>query len=117
MRRLKPRLLTTDFGEFEFVNSLNLSIFRGQMQSADGQRVLDLFSVDTRSGLIQVAPITSTIFARARQLAHNQTSSLGTRSLDVLHVASALTLKAATFLSFDARQRKLAQAAHLRVLK
>ena len=116
MRRLKSHLLTTDFGEFEFVNALNLSIFRGQMQPADKKHVLDLFRVDARSGLIQVSPLTSAIFGRARQLAHDQTSALGTRALDVLHVASALSLKANTFLTFDLRQRKLARVSGLRVL-
>jgi predicted nucleic acid-binding protein len=115
MRRLKPRLLTTDFGEFEFINSLNLSIFRGQMQTSDVQRVLALFTADVRSGLILVAPMTFPIYNRAKQLASAQTRILGTRSLDVLHVASALSLKASTFLTFDLPQRKLALAAKLRV--
>jgi len=115
MRRLNSRLISTDFGEFEFVNSLNLSVFRGQMQPTDEQRVLDLLANDVRTGLIQIAPITSAIFDRARQLARAQTRALGTRSLDVLHVASALALKASTFLTFDVRQRKLALAAKLRV--
>ena len=40
---------------------------------------------------------------------------LGTHSLDVLHVAPALAPDAATFLTFDLRQSKLARAARLRV--
>lgn len=115
IQKLKPRLLTTDFGEFEFVNALNLSVFRGQMLALDEQQVLDLFSRDVQSGLVQVTPMTSAIFAGARQLARAKTPRLGTRSLDILHVASALALNATTFLTFDLRQRKLARAARLRV--
>lgn len=115
MRRLKPRLLTTDLGELEFVDSLNLSIFRKQMKTPDEQRVLALFTADVRAGLIQVAPMTSAIFDRAKQLASAQTRILGTRFLDLLHVAAALALKASTFLTFDLRQRRLALAARLRV--
>ena len=115
MRRLKSPLLTTDFGEFEFGNALNLSIFRRQMLAADEQRILNLFASDVQAGVIHVVPLTSAIFHRARQLASAHTRTLGTRSLDVLHVASALALKASTFLTFDLRQRKLALSARLRV--
>jgi len=38
---------------------------------------------------------------------------LGTRSLDILHVASALVLGLPTFLTFDQRQCALANAARL----
>ena len=115
MRRLKSPLLTTDFGEFEFSNALNLSIFHGQMLATDERRILNLFSSDIQAGVIQVVPMNSVIFDRARQLASAHTRTLGTRSLDVLHVASALALKASTFLTFDLRQRHLALAVRLRV--
>jgi predicted nucleic acid-binding protein len=39
----------------------------------------------------------------------------GHRSLDVLHVATALHLGAREFLTFDANQRKLATAEKLKV--
>jgi predicted nucleic acid-binding protein len=39
----------------------------------------------------------------------------GHRSLDVLHVATALHLGAREFLTFDANQRKLALAENLKV--
>jgi len=44
------------------------------------------------------------------------TAALGTRTLDVLHVASAVTLEATHFVSYDRRQVALATAAGLRVL-
>jgi len=40
---------------------------------------------------------------------------LGTRTLDVLHVASALALQADTFHTFDTRQAKQAAAERLLV--
>ena len=49
-------------------------------------------------------------FDRAKRLAEKQTLRLGTRTLDVLHVASALVLKADTFYTFDVNQRKMAKA-------
>jgi predicted nucleic acid-binding protein len=47
---------------------------------------------------------------RAADLSRRHTAVLGCRSLDVLHVASALELKAKHFLTFDRRQQRLAQA-------
>jgi hypothetical protein len=47
---------------------------------------------------------------RAADLSRRHTPVLGCRSLDVLHVASALELQAKHFLTFDSRQQKLAQA-------
>jgi len=41
-------------------------------------------------------------------------SALGTRTLDTLHVACALELKAERFWTFDQRQAKLAKAAGLK---
>ena len=51
---------------------------------------------------------------RAAELSQSQTPELGTRALDVLHVACAIELKSRYFLTFDQRQQKLAAAAGLR---
>lgn len=43
-------------------------------------------------------------------------ADLGTRTLDVLHVASAVALGAQRFVTYDIRQAALAKAVGLRVL-
>ena len=53
----------------------------------------------------------------ASALSRQHTPALGTRSADVLHVACALELKLSHFLTFDARQRKLAVAAGLKLVR
>jgi hypothetical protein len=53
---------------------------------------------------------------RATELSRKHTPALGCRSLDVLHVASALELSLPNFLTFDLRQRQLASAAGLNVV-
>lgn len=63
-----------------------------------------------------LTPIPIEAYARAEQLARRHTSKLGTRSLDILQVATALVLKPDVFLTFDERQRRLAKAERLRVL-
>jgi hypothetical protein len=70
---------------------------------------------DVRNGVLSQKPFSASTVDLARQLSLKFSARLGTRSLDVLHVASALALRASTFLTFDLRQRKLALAAKLRV--
>lgn len=58
----------------------------------------------------------SALFAKTLELADRHSARLGTRSLDLMHVAAALLLNAGTFLSFDEPQRKAAKAEGLKVL-
>jgi predicted nucleic acid-binding protein len=55
------------------------------------------------------------VFRLAETLSKRHTIAAGHRSLDVLHVATALHLGAREFLTFDANQRKLAAAEKLKV--
>jgi hypothetical protein len=54
-------------------------------------------------------------FRVARRFAERHSITIGSRSLDILHVASAKALRAVEFLSFDNRQRALAAAVGLRL--
>lgn len=54
---------------------------------------------------------------RAAELSRAHSPVLGTRTLDVLHVACALELGLRWFLTFDRRQQALAVEAGLKVLK
>jgi predicted nucleic acid-binding protein len=47
--------------------------------------------------------------------AEKYSRSLGSRSLDLMHVAAAILLGAETFLSFDGRQKQVAEAEGLLV--
>jgi predicted nucleic acid-binding protein len=62
-----------------------------------------------RSGrLIKTAVNWPVAFRIAAQLSERHSAVIGTRSLDVLHIAAAKTLGAVELLSFDTRQRTLA---------
>ena len=54
--------------------------------------------------------------ARANQLSAVHTEKLGLRAIDLLHVASALTLESELFLTTDARQAQLAKVEGLNVV-
>jgi predicted nucleic acid-binding protein len=115
MKRIKPPLLATDFAESEFINALNWRIFRKELRSSEVQAVQLSFSKDVQDGLIRVMPISAATFGHARRIAGTQTRLLGTRALDVLHVASALALRASSFCTFDKNQANLASVLGLRV--
>ena len=58
----------------------------------------------------------SEIWERALVLSRQHSARLGTRTLDLLHVAAALVLGPDVFYTFDKRQRKLGKTQRLRIL-
>jgi hypothetical protein len=56
---------------------------------------------------------TGVLFQKVSQLSQRHTMVLGVRYLDMLHVASAVVMKATRFLTFDGRQQKLAETVDL----
>ena len=116
MRRAELPLLITPFVELELVNFISLRIFRRELKAADAKAAHSLVRKDIEKGVLQIKPIPAAAFERAKQIARRATASLGTRALDVLHVALALLHKAEAFYTFDARQAKLAAAEGLTVL-
>lgn len=102
--------------ELEFRNALHLAVFRGDLTGTEAAALESLFKEDVANGIFAILPVpASTLFAKAMELADRHSAGLGTRSLDLLHVAAALLLKAETFFSFDERQRKAAEAEGLDV--
>jgi hypothetical protein len=62
-----------------------------------------------------VIPYADTGFVVSPNKVERKSASLGTRSLDLMHVAAAMLLEATALLSFDDRQRKAATAEGLGV--
>jgi predicted nucleic acid-binding protein len=109
-----PRpLLLSSLGELELTNALHLHLFRKEILPSDLSAALAAFRADVDSGIFAIRPMSETIYAEARRLSTRWSATLGTRSLDILQVASAIVLEAEIFLTFDARQKKLAKAAGL----
>lgn len=108
-------LLLTSFGELELVNALALRLFRKELTASQIKAVFVMFRKDIEAGIFIVNAMPASAYGKARQIAQKQTPRLGTRTLDVLHVASALVLQAQTFYTFDMRQAKLAAAEGLLV--
>jgi predicted nucleic acid-binding protein len=119
---MKEPLYVTELLRFEFRQSLRFQVWRHAANAregivqADAQAALNQFDADLASGVAVLAPCPLVdVLYRADALSNRHTIAGGHRSFDVLHVATALVLKAEEFLTFDANQRKLATAEGLRV--
>lgn len=106
-------LMLTPLGELELINALQLRVFRKEVARAEARAAYAAFHADVRGGILAMKPWPATVYAHALRLAQSWSAKLGTRTLDILHVASALALKADTFNTFDDRQKSIAQAAGL----
>jgi predicted nucleic acid-binding protein len=113
MERLTLPVLITPFGELELVNAVQLRLFRKEVRPAQARAAYRAFRADLRDGVLALRPLPEQVFTQARTLASRWTARLGARSLDIIHVASAIVLRADAFETFDDRQRKLAKAADL----
>ncbi len=113
--KYQPLFLLTPLLEAEFANAIELGIFFGRYSTREAKAVREQFRAHIGSGLFLVRELNPEAYELARTLSRRHTAKVGTRSLDVLHVASALLLRPDSFLSFDERQRKLARAEGLRL--
>jgi predicted nucleic acid-binding protein len=106
----------TRFHELEFTNAIFLKQFRKEITDNQIRLILDKFNEHRARGVYYHPQInwTETLHI-AIDLARGQTANTGSRSLDILHVASALAVKANRFLTLDERQSELASAVGLKV--
>ena len=100
----------------EVRNAFELGLFRGLLTTADVAAAWANLESDLRSArLVQATVKWPAAFRRASLLSERHSATTGTRSLDILHVAAAKSVRAVEFISFDGRQRTLANATGLTV--
>jgi predicted nucleic acid-binding protein len=99
----------------EAANAFELRVFRGQGSESNATRARTDFQRDVDSGIFRILPVPPAVWDVAIRISRTHSARLGTRSLDILQVAVALTLRADTFLTFDRSQAALAQAEGLRI--
>jgi len=114
--KAKPVFLLTPLGEAEFTNAIELQVFRKQWTRREARLVRAEFDQHVAAGVFRVEPLAAEVWEKASSLSRRYSAKLGTRTLDLLHVAASLILKADVFFSFDERQRRLAHAERLHVL-
>jgi predicted nucleic acid-binding protein len=107
---LGPRIPLTPFHRAEFTHAVQHHVFRRMISAQDAQKTLKNFDIDSASGSWVKLSFPEAAFATCVALAQRHVPTLGSRTLDSLHVACALELKAQKFWTFDERQARLAEA-------
>jgi len=108
-------LPVSDVLRWEFFNALRLKVFWGEMDDATVDHLLALFDDRLRRGQYTVADIDRARLTTDVREISRHTGTIGSRSLDVVHVAVALQLGVDHFVTFDDRQRTLASTVGLPV--
>jgi len=106
----------TPLAALELRNAFNRAVQRQRITAAQRDALWQDVEADIASGFLVLTPVPADeLHHKARRLSDRYTPTLGTRSLDLLHVAAALVLQAKVFFSFDDRQRKAAASEGLKV--
>lgn len=121
-RNLGEELHFTALLEFEFLQAIELQVWlhsndktRGYSRKEADTMIRD-WETDIASGINRLVPFDmDAVLHFSKSLSIRQTATGGHRTMDVLHVATAVHLGAKKFLTFDARQRILAEFAGLEV--
>lgn len=113
--RLRAAVFLTPLGELELLNALELRVFRKEASVSEIRQSQARLQEHIASGFFLPQAMPATVYERAQHISRRRSAGLGLRTLDILHVASALLLKGERFLSFDQRQERLAKAEGLRV--
>lgn len=110
-------LVFTSLHELELFNSLELKLFRKEISRSDVEKSSKDIRGDVGRGVYFRPPISwNEVFTVSVGLSHSHTATEGYRSLDILHVASALVLNCSHFVTYDNPQLRLARRSGLNVL-
>jgi predicted nucleic acid-binding protein len=111
----KEPVVITELIRLEFENALSLLIF-GEKLPRRERRALAAFGADEAAGRLRLVSCDwLKVFDRSLRISRQRAEVEGHRLLDIMHVAAALEGGATSFLSFDKRQRALAEAEGLAV--
>lgn len=118
VRRLTAPLPFHWLHQVELRNAFRLRVFRKEIDVSAQDASLRAVLADLSAGVLApVDPAVHELLLETERLSAQHTGRLGTRSLDVMHVACALLVGATDFLGFDERQLALAKAAGLKTPK
>lgn len=92
----------------EMRNALNLKVFRGELKALEADRLIQLMTDRLRAGIYVTPQLDVADLGTIAAEFTVHTRPLGCRSLDILHVAAAHLIKPSRFITFDDRQRQLA---------
>jgi predicted nucleic acid-binding protein len=111
----RPALWVTPLHHAELAHALHQYVFRGSLAEDEARLHWTEFEQDCASGVWALADLPEAAWETCIDLARRYGPRLGVRTLDSLHVACALELKAERFWTFDERQARLAEAVGLAI--
>jgi predicted nucleic acid-binding protein len=115
--KLGSALPVTHFGRVELINGIGLAVHRRHLAVATVDAALGALEDDFAQGRYLLADLLwRATLKRAADISRQHTPTLGCRSLDVLHVASAIELDFSYFVTFDLRQQQLVRACKLKLI-
>ena len=117
LRRHRRAIRITRFGYAELINSMACAVFRKDISTAQFAAAVADLDTDLRvQRIMMVDLLWRAAMDLSTELSRKHTSVLGSRMLDILHVASALELGAKTFITYDERQIELGRRAGLKTI-
>lgn len=104
-------ITVSELTEYELGNALRFAEFRKLLAPGEAATFWAQYEGDRAGGriLLEICNL-ARVIAEAKRLSAIHTLAGGHRAFDILHVAAALTLGAGEFLTFDGRQKQLAEA-------
>jgi predicted nucleic acid-binding protein len=112
-----PPLRLTDWHLVEIANAFQRAVKNARITPEQAKLLWQDFTDDIALGRFEIVQVDhAAVLARTLTLTQKHTATTGTRSLDLIHIASAIEIGATDFLSFDHRQREAAKAEGLKVL-
>lgn len=106
-----PKPLTITFwNEIEILNAFSLNVHFARITETERKQAEHRWNEDIALGYFNLKSIPEEkIIFHSKKIIARHHSKIPARSLDLIHIASALAIKSTHFLSFDQRQSKLAQ--------
>ena len=117
-RRKNPDpLVVTLFGKVEITNAIARARRPGFLNQEQHDAAQANFENDFNSGqYLQTDPSWRAVLRRAREMSLTYPPVFYTRTLDILHVATAIELGMSVLVTFDHKQAIMAQAVGLKVV-
>jgi len=106
---LAPAFWLTPLNRAELAHAIHQYVFRGNLTATEARRSWSTFQQDCAKGIWIPINLPERTWESSIQLAEMYGPTLGIRTLDSLHVACALELRADRFWTFDDRQGRLAE--------
>ena len=108
-----PSVWLSPLNRAEIAHAIYAHVFRKKATILEAESAISNFEQNCAANIWRLTDIPAGTFDRSIDLARRFGPTFGIRTLDSLHIACALELRAKKFWTFDERQEKLAKAVGL----